>query len=212
MNKRVTASPQLPLAQLPLAQLLSALLLLRAFALDALLKLARRSRLIGLAVLCAVPFPVGAQTPARSPADQLLSHLVGDWTMTGDVVGHPVTYSLAVQRTLRDQYVELHMVEAGQPSRYEARVFIGVDTSGRGYIAHWIDNTGATFSVPPGTGAAHGDTIVIAFPYSGRPMRDAFAYDAKSDSWHFALDYVSSSGAKTHFAAYGVKITTAVGR
>jgi hypothetical protein len=38
---------------------------------------------------------------------------------------------------------------ANTPPKYEARVFIGPDTLAGRALAHWLDNFGAVYSVPP---------------------------------------------------------------
>jgi hypothetical protein len=159
-----------------------------------------------LPALLAVTTGAAAQLPAppRSHADSLLERLVGHWTMTGTVRGRPVAYRLDVARVLQRRYVELHMVDVQRPSTYEARVVIGVDTTGNGYIAHWIDNFGASYSIPPATGDAAGDSIRLVFAYPDGPFHDAFVYDRTADRWHFRLDGTDPTGAPKPFAEYQV--------
>jgi hypothetical protein len=120
--------------------------------------------------------------------DSLLQHLVGTWGMIGTVRGKPVTYHLQASRVLHGRYVELHMADAAQPSAYEARVFLGVDSAAGRYIVHWIDSFGAGFSIPHAVGEARGDTVQFTFAYADGPFRDTFTYDRARGEWHFLLE------------------------
>lgn len=147
-----------------------------------------------------------AQTPsAAAHMESLLDSLVGRWSMTGSVRGRPATYTLDVTRVLQRRFVELHMVDVARPPAYEARVFIGVDSAGGRYIAHWLDNTGAAYSIPPATGEARGDSLLLNFPYPDNPFRDTFAHDPRSGTWHFRLESADSTGAWHLFAEYQVR-------
>jgi len=77
-----------------------------------------------------------APSRAASNGEALLDHLVGHWHMTGTVRGKPVVYTLTAERTLQKRFVELHMKDVRVPPAYEARVFIGADSTGHRYIAH----------------------------------------------------------------------------
>ncbi len=143
-----------------------------------------------------------AQTPAR--ADSLLQRLIGSWEMNGTVRGNPVTYRLEARRVLQNRFVELHMEDVSTPPGYEARVFIGADSTGR-IIAHWMDVFGAAFSIPPGYGAVRADTLEILFQYADGPFRDRFVYDRRDGTWHFRLDSGDATGAWKLFAEYRVR-------
>jgi hypothetical protein len=164
-------------------------------------------RRFGLAGACAVAMALRAHGQGPSPArmDSLLERLVGRWQMTGAVRGHPVTYRLDVSRVLQGRFVELHMQDVATPPGYEARVFLGVDSAGARYIAHWLDNTGAAYSIPHAIGAAHGDTVRFSFAYADGPFRDMFAYNRARDSWYFRLESGDSAGKWALFGEYQVR-------
>jgi hypothetical protein len=150
---------------------------------------------------------VRREPPVRhvSPeVDTLLAHLIGHWRMRGDVRGKPATYDLDARYTLRDRYVELHMVDVAVPSAYEARVLVGADTANGHVIVHWLDNFGAAYSVPPGYGTTHGDTLRVEFAYPTGAFRDTFIYNVREDSWDVTL--LSETPAKTwsRFAHYSI--------
>jgi uncharacterized protein (DUF302 family) len=161
-----------------------------------------RAYWLPLALSVTLVAPLGAQTTSPAAMDSLLDHLVGHWIMTGTVRGRPATYTLEARRVLRGRFVELHMTDVAQPPAYEAMVFVGVDGAGPRYIAHWLDNFGAAYSIPPATGEARGDTVVLDFPYPDGAFRDTFAYDGSTDEWDFRLDAADSTGVWHLFARY----------
>jgi len=146
-----------------------------------------------------------APTAHVADMDALLDRLVGHWRMTGAVRGRPVTYDLDVARTLQRRFVELHMTDTHQPPGYEARVFVGVDSTGGRYIAHWMDSTGPAGSVPPATGSANGDTLRLQFDYADGPFRDTFTFDRAAGTWQFLLESGDADGHWSTFARYDVR-------
>lgn len=144
-----------------------------------------------------------AATPAQM--DSLLSHLVGHWRMTGTVRGQSATYALRGTRVLQGRFVELQMTDLHRPAEYEARVFVGVDSARAQYIAHWLDNFGAAYSIPHATGTAIGDTLRLMFAYPDGPFRDTFAYRRSTATWHFRLESQDSTGTWRLFAEYDVR-------
>ncbi len=145
-----------------------------------------------------------AQEPVASidkrPA--LLQALDGQWVMTGDVLGKPVTYDMVAAPTLRDTFTELHMKDVQVPSEYEARVFIGVDPDSQTVIAHWLDNFGAKYSIPHGTGQLSVNTIQFTIHYDDGPFRDTLTFHPEARSWSFVIEASQPDGSWKHFARY----------
>jgi hypothetical protein len=148
---------------------------------------------------------VRAQEPTPAHMDSLLGRLVGRWRMTGSVRGQPARYSLLATRELQGRFVQLHMTDLQRPPAYEARVFIGVDSARARYVAHWLDNFGAAYSIPHAEGSAQGDTLHLAFAYAEGPFRDTFVYHRATGTWHFRLERGDSAGAWRLFAEYDVR-------
>jgi hypothetical protein len=149
----------------------------------------------------------GASAQAAAPraaADALIDRLVGNWRMTGKVRGTPVEYRLAAARTLAGKYVELHMIDTAKAPQYEARVFVGADTVPGGILVHWIDTYGAAYSVPPGVGAASGDTLRFQIAYPDGVFRDTFVYRPPTHSWYFRIESSDHNGGWKLFAEYDV--------
>lgn len=134
----------------------------------------------------------------------LLQKLDGHWRMTGQVMGDSVEYALHVQPVLNATFSELHMVDVANPPQYEARVYIGYDTTGRQILAHWLDSFGPGYSIPHGVGYLSGDSIVFTIPYKDGPFRDMLAYRPDSDSWSFIIDSSKDSMTWSNFAAYAL--------
>ena len=91
---------------------------------------------------------------------------------------------------------------AGGEAGEGERVFLGVDTANGEYIAHWLDNFGARYSIPHATGRASGDTIRLSFAYADGPFRDTFIYHPGLKEWSFHLEDQDSTGAWRPFADY----------
>ena len=145
-----------------------------------------------------------ARPTPRPAADALIDHLIGNWRMAGNVRGTAVQYRLTAARTLAGKYVELHMVDTAKTPQYEARVFVGADTVPGGILVHWLDTYGAAYSVPPGVGAARGDTLQFQIAYPDGVFRDTFVYRADARSWHFRIESTDHKGGWKLFAEYEV--------
>jgi hypothetical protein len=76
------------------------------------------------------------------------------------------------------------------PSQYEARIFIGFAGESQQVIAHWMDNFGAAYSIPHGTGSMAGNVIEFIVPYP------------ESDSWTLEITAQQPDGSWKHFARY----------
>lgn len=140
--------------------------------------------------------------PSSDKRPALLKALDGQWVMTGDVLGKPVTYDMVAAPTLHDTFTEMHMKDVQVPSEYEARVFIGVDPESQAVIVHWMDNFGAKYSIPYGTGQLSEDTIQFTIHYDDGPFRDTLSFHAEDRSWTFVIEGSQPDGSWKHFARY----------
>ncbi|AWL04766.1 hypothetical protein DIR46_10145 [Massilia oculi] len=163
------------------------------------------------AAVCAalgLPALAWAQAPAASAAASpvpLLRQLDGDWRMSGDVRGKPVTYRMTAEPALQGTFTALRMKDVQVPAQYEAVVYIGYDAASKTVIAHWMDSFGPKYSIPHGTGQIDGDTIQFVIPYATGPFRNTWRYDPAAGSWQFSLESGQPDGTWKHFARYKVK-------
>ncbi|WP_257325979.1 DUF1579 family protein [Pseudoalteromonas rhizosphaerae] len=135
---------------------------------------------------------------------EIIQSLDGEWKMSGDVMGKPVTYTMYAKPTLQGAFTEIHMNDIQVPSEYEAKVIIGYDTKSKTIIAHWLDSFGALYSIPHGTGSITSDSIQFTIPYKNGSFRDTFTYDSTSETWSFLLEAAQENGEWVHFAKYNV--------
>jgi len=152
--------------------------------------------LLAAGALCAQDHPKIPDRPAA------LKALDGDWLMSGDVMGEPVTYRMVAGPTLQGAFTEIHMNDVQVPSQYEARVLIGYDAESKTVIVHWMDSFGAKYSVPHGTGTVSGNTVQFTIPYEGGAFRDTFTYSQETNTWLFVLEAAQPDGKWKHFARY----------
>lgn len=143
-----------------------------------------------------------AQSAISRP--DLLQQMDGQWTMSGDVLGQPVTYSLEVKPVLSGTFTQLQMQDVQVPPEYAAHVYIGYDETSKTLIVHWMDNSGARHSIPHATGTLNGNTLQFTFPYKGGNFRDTFTFDPAAKQWRFVLESQQSDGTWKHFAKYRV--------
>jgi hypothetical protein len=150
---------------------------------------------------CLTAAPARAQTAA----DSLLDRLVGHWHLTGTVQGEKAESHLAAERVLQGKFVRLHWTDLGEPSQYEAMVFLGVDSVTSQIVAHWIDVFGPGPSATIGHGAATGNRLVLDFAYPEGPFRDTFTFDPATGGWRFLLETGDGKGGWTTFGDYAVR-------
>lgn len=125
--------------------------------------------------------------------------------MKGDVLGKAVTYDMVAAAILHGTFTEMYMKDTQVPSAYEARVFIGVDPDGARVIAHWLDNSGAKYSIPHGTGQLSGNTIQFTIPYDDGPFRDTLTFHPEDRSWSFVIEASQPDRSWKHFARYEIR-------
>ena len=162
-----------------------------------------RRVLLFLGAAMGLPGGVPAQNSSPAALEALLEKLVGHWEMRGTVRNQPVTYRMDGARALQSKFVELKLEDVSQPPAYEARVFLGADSTR--LIVHWLDRFGAALSIPHGIGSVRGDTLQFTFAYATGPFRDTFVYDRRTDSWHLVFESGDSTGGWKLFANYQAK-------
>lgn len=166
-------------------------------------------RFITLALVYAgILFGSARARSADSPDETFLDALQGTWVMTGTVGGKTVTYRADGHRVLQDGFLELHMVDASSPPKYEAVVFIGFDPKANDYVAHWLDRFGAAGARVVAQGKRNGEQLVIEFPYAEGGFRDTFTWRSATHSWSLLLESQTANGTWSTFASYTLTRST----
>jgi hypothetical protein len=145
--------------------------------------------------------------PAQALHDPLLDRLVGNWVLRGEIAHKAVTHAVTARWVLAHEYVQIREISrsrtaAGEPD-YEAIVYIGWDPDLKQYACLWLDSTGGDGLVGWALGHANPEKRELAFVFSdknGDPsVRNTFAYEPATNSWHWAIDNVDK-GKVEHFA------------
>jgi len=160
------------------------------------------SRFLICALTIVLPTLAHGQSMLARP--DLLQKLDGMWTMTGDVRGKPVVYSLEAKPALIGAFTELRMQDIQIPARYAADVYIGYDQATKAVIVHWLDSFGAKHSIPHGSGKLAENVIQFTFPYEGGSFRDTFTFEPDRDARTFLLESQEPDGTWKQFAKYKV--------
>src|SRR5579864_4399044 len=101
----------------------------------------------------------------HSADNAYLDALLGDWDMSGTLLGKPVKYRARGERVLQGGFLRLHMIDVADAPPYEADLFLGYDAHADDYIGHWLDRFGAAGARVVASGKRQGETLVIQFPY-----------------------------------------------
>jgi hypothetical protein len=147
---------------------------------------------------------------APSSDEKYLDDLQGQWIVQGTIGGKPVTYHADGQRVLDGAWLKLHMVDAGEPPRYQADVFLGYDPKARDFVVHWLDRFGAAGARVVATGHRDRERLVFSFPYAEGAFRDTFQRDKPNGTWTLLLESQQKDGTWSTFANY--KLTRPAGR
>ena len=132
--------------------------------------------------------------------DDLLNNLVGDWKLSRKMRGQMSESVVHAEWVLNHQFVFLHMRDTATPSQYEARVYLGYDTTSERYVAHWIDIFGGRVSETLGYGNLEGKSIKFTFEYPDGPFHNTMTWHPDTRTWTFAMEQKNQSGKWVDFA------------
>ena len=124
--------------------------------------------------------------------------------MTGSVMKKPVQYTAEGAWMLDGQFLAFHMVDAAVPPAYEATLYIGIDSSRKEYVAHWLDTFGGAGARVVGLGPLSGKSIEIVYPYAEGAFRNSLAFDPVQDRWTLLIQAQDSTGHWSDFADYTI--------
>lgn len=139
---------------------------------------------IFLTLLISIAAAPGSDEPAgnRTLQDEFLDKLVGRWSLTRKVRDKTEQNKVETNWVLGHQFVRIHMTDVASPPKYEADVYIGYDTGGKRYVAHWMDTWGGGFSLM-GFGVRDGNSLPLLFEDAEATVRNTFTYDPTTDTW-----------------------------
>jgi hypothetical protein len=142
--------------------------------------------------------------PKHVFSDALLDHMVGNWKLTGNVMGRAAEHTVSVEWVLNHQFLRIHEKDnaPASPDRvpYEAMIMVGYDNTSERYVAHWNDVYGGRFSETLGYGTRTGDEIRFVFEYPDGPFHTAFRWNPETQQWKWLMQQKNKSGQWTEFA------------
>ena len=126
----------------------------------------------------------------------VLGHLIGTWTISGTLLGHPTHTGADVKPVFGGAFLEMHVLDPEGQDHYEALIFFGQATDHK-LVVHWLDGTGGETSRTLGTGQVSGDLASITFPYPDGIFRDRLTYDPARDRWRLLIEMGPEAHPKT---------------
>src|SRR5712664_381277 len=168
-----------------------------------------------LIVICAavVAFSQDLDGPKHVFSDALLDHMVGNWKLTGNVMGRAAEQNVSVEWVLNHQFLRIHEKDNAPSSTdrvpYEAMIMVGYDNASERYVAHWNHVFGGRFSETLGYGTRGGDEIRFVFEYPDGPFRTTFRWNPETHQWKWLMQQKNKSGQWTEFADFTLTRATA---
>ncbi len=140
--------------------------------------------------------------PEKTFNDGLLEKLVGEWALTGTMVGKPLEQQCSAKWVLNHEFLELDCRETKQPPvlkvRYEAATYIGCSSTTQQYVVNLLDVFGAADTL--GFGRRNDKSIELKWDYPSGPFRMTMTWEPDSNSWFFLLRQQDRSGKWSTFA------------
>lgn len=161
-----------------------------------------RGPLLMLALVLCVspPIELHAQEPNKPFEDEALNNLAGDWKLTRKMHGQTSVSSVHAEWVLNHQFLFIHMKEQSNPSQYEARIYIGYDSTSTNYVVHWIDMFGGRVSETLGHGTREGNSIKLEFNYPDGLFHNTLTWHPDTKGWTTLLEQKDANGKWSIFA------------
>jgi hypothetical protein len=139
-------------------------------------------------------------------SDALLDHMVGNWKLSGKVMGRAAEHTVSVEWVLNHQFLRIHEKDNAPTSNdrvpYEAMIMVGYDNTSERYVAHWNDVFGGRFSETLGYGTRAGDEIGFIFEYPDGPFHTMFLWNPETQQWRWSMQSKNKTGQWTKFADF----------
>ena len=167
----------------------------------------RKLALLISVVAVLFPFAVHQNAQASQPDEHnkvldqsFLNNLVGDWKLTRKMHGKLSESVVHGEWVLNHQFVFMHMKDTANPAEYEARIYIGYDSTSERYVAHWIDIFGGRISETLGYGNLDGASLKFTFEYPDGPFHNTMTWHPDTRSWTFLMEQKSPEDQWVNFA------------
>jgi hypothetical protein len=158
-----------------------------------------------LLIAALAPTPAVAQAPPEWK-DELIDHMIGNWTLTGQVMGRDAHHDVRAEWVLNHQFLRIHERTAAgahaSERRYEAIWFLGYDAVSERYVLHLLDVFGARYSETLGYGSRDGDSIRFVFEYPDGPFHTTYRWSPQTAVWQWLLEQKDKDGKWTNFADF----------
>jgi hypothetical protein len=144
--------------------------------------------------------------PGAAVADwhELVDHMAGPWTMTGDVLGKSAHHTVRAEWVLDRQFLRIEeKTSSDAPAderRYDSIWFLGYDDVSDRYVMHLMDTFGGRFSETLGYATRDGNTLRFVFEYPDGPFHTDFTWDPGKQQWTWLMQQKDKEGAWKPFA------------
>jgi hypothetical protein len=158
-----------------------------------------------LALLCSLTLPatVRSQEATKWP-DQLVEHMIGEWKLSGDVMGGAAHHEVHAEWVLNRAFLLIHeKTSSDAPAserRYDAYWYLGYDPVSERYVLHLLDLFGGRFSETLGYGTLDGNKIRFVFEYPDGPFHTTFSWNAENGTWEWLMGQKDKDGKWGAFA------------
>lgn len=141
--------------------------------------------------------PICSPGPESHFEDNLLDHLVGNWDLTGKMMGGELAQQCSAEWVLNHKFLRLECRETKNPPllkvRYESTMYVGCSSTNHRYVVNLVDIFGASESL--GLGRRTDNSIDFAWEYpDGGAFENKFTWSPDSDTWVSELRQKDGSG------------------
>jgi len=161
-----------------------------------------------LLILTLAPMRTLAQAPPEWK-DDLVDHMAGAWTLTGQVMGRDAHHDAQAEWVLNHQFLRIHERTAvsapASERRYEAIWFLGYDSVSERYVLHLLDVFGGRYSETLGYGTRDGNAIRFVFEYPDGAFHTTYRWSPETGAWQWLLEQKDKEGKWTTFADFKLR-------
>jgi hypothetical protein len=123
--------------------------------------------------------------------DAFLDHLSGSWVLSGAIMGQATTHDVKAEWVLQNHYLRLSEISREKKdakAQYGAEALLAFDPGKQQFVCFWFDNTVIAATTDGGSAVREGDSLPFVFKSADGDFFNTMTYDAKADSWSWAMD------------------------